>query len=107
MLHGAPLPKLVRELGIKSTVHGFRSACRDCAPEMDVDRVVAEAALAHTVGGVEGAYLRSDLFAWRRNVVQGWGDYLGRRGAADLWHLPRWNVPKPSGLRTGACSAFL
>jgi hypothetical protein len=43
-----------------------------------VDRVAAEATLAHTVGGVEGAYLRSDLFARRRDVMQGWGDYLGR-----------------------------
>ena len=77
-LHGAPLSKLVRELGIKSAVHGFRSAFRDWAAETGVDRVVAEAALAHTMGGVEGAYLRSDLFARRREVIQGWGDYLGR-----------------------------
>ena len=44
--------------------------------ETGVDRVVAEAALAHTVGGVEGAYLRSDLFARRREVMQAWSDYL-------------------------------
>ena len=75
-LHSAPLSKLVRELGIKSTVHGFRSAFRDWAAETGVDRVVAEAALAHTVGGVEGAYLRSDLFARRREVMQAWADYL-------------------------------
>ena len=36
-----------------------------------MDRVVAEAALAHTVGVVEGAYLRSDLFPRRREVMQG------------------------------------
>lgn len=36
-----------------------------------MDRFVAEAALAHTVGVVEGAYLRSDLFLRRREVMQG------------------------------------
>lgn len=77
-LQSAPLSKLVRELGIKSTVHGFRSSFRDWAAETGVDRVVAEAALAHTVGGVEGAYLRSDLFARRREVMQAWANYLGR-----------------------------
>jgi len=73
----APLSKLVRKLGIKSTVHGFRSSFRDWAAETGVDRTVAEAALAHTVGGVEGAYFRSDLFARRREVMEAWADYLG------------------------------
>ena len=77
-LQSAPLSKLVRELGIKSTVHGFRSSFRDWAAETGVERAVAEAALAHTVGGVEGAYLRSDLFARRREVMQAWSDYLRR-----------------------------
>ena len=77
-LQNAPLSKLLRDLGIKSTVHGFRSAFRDWAAETGVDRGVAEAALAHTVGGVEGAYLRSDLFARRREVMQAWADYVGQ-----------------------------
>ena len=36
---------------------------------------VAEAALAHAVGGVEGAYARSDLFERRRTLMQAWSDY--------------------------------
>jgi len=40
-------------------------------------REVAEAALAHAVGGVEGAYARSDLFERRRTLMQAWSDYLG------------------------------
>ena len=37
---------------------------------------IAEAALAHTVQGVEGAYFRSDLFEQRRRVMDAWGDYI-------------------------------
>ena len=38
---------------------------------------MAEAAFAHAVGGVEGAYARSDLFERRRTLMQAWSDYLG------------------------------
>ena len=71
----SPLSKLVRKLEIKSTVHGFRSSFRDWAAETGVERTVAEAALAHTVGGVEGAYFRSDLFERRREVMEAWAAY--------------------------------
>ena len=46
--------------------NGFRSSFRHWCAETSVDRQVAEAALPHSVGGVEGAYLRSDLFERRR-----------------------------------------
>ncbi len=101
--------------GSRLTAHRSRSSSASRAPRASSTdsgvpsgiglRRRAWTALAHAVGGVEGAYLRSDLFARRREVMQGWSDYLGRRGAADLWPLMRWNFPKPSGLRTGACSA--
>ena len=39
-------------------------------------REIAEAALAHTVGGVEGAYFRSDLFERRRRLMADWAAYL-------------------------------
>ncbi|MCY4571271.1 MAG: tyrosine-type recombinase/integrase [Gemmatimonadetes bacterium] len=76
----SPLSKLVRKLEIKSTVHGFRSSFRDWAAETGVERTVAEAALAHTVGGVEGAYFRSDLFERRREVMEAWSDYVSSTG---------------------------
>ena len=60
-----PVAGVFRDLGFPSTVHGLRSSFRDWAAETGVDRTVAEAALAHTVGGVEGAYFRSDLFEHR------------------------------------------
>ena len=64
--------RLQRRLGIGGSPHGFRSSFRDWAAETGVDRQVAEACLAHVVGGVEGAYLRSDLFDQRREVMQRW-----------------------------------
>ncbi len=81
-LRSPPVAGVFRDLGIPSTVHGLRSSFRDWAAETGVDRTVAEAALAHTVGGVEGAYFRSDLFERRRQVMQDWAAYLagGRAG---------------------------
>ena len=70
------LMKLLKELGIESTVHGFRSTFRDWAAETGVERAIAEAALAHTVGGVEGAYFRSDLLERRREVMEDWARYI-------------------------------
>ena len=72
--------KLLREQGVDAVPHGFRSSFRDWCAETGKPREVAEAALAHTVGGVEGAYFRSDLFERRRQVMQGWAQFLN--GAA-------------------------
>ena len=45
------------------------------ARETEAPRELAEAALAHTVGGVEGAYFRSDPFERRRALVESWGAF--------------------------------
>jgi integrase len=73
------MTKLLRN-GLKievSTIHGFRSTFRDWAAEMtNTPREVAEAALAHVVGNkVEAAYLRSDLLAKRRTLMDAWARY--------------------------------
>ena len=60
-LSDSTISKLVRENGIKAVPHGFRSSFRDWCAETSVPREAAEACLAHVVGGVEGAYARSDL----------------------------------------------
>ena len=64
-----------RKLG--GTVHGLRSSFRMWAGDTGVAREVAEAALAHTVRGVEAAYNRTDLFERRRKVMEDWAEYLG------------------------------
>ena len=61
MRSGRPLSnmaptKILRDRGPadRATVHGFRSTFRDWCAETGKPREIAEAALAHTVGGVEG-----------------------------------------------------
>ena len=77
-LSNMTLTKILRDQGLaeRATVHGFRSAFRDWCAETGKPREVAEAALAHTVGGVEGAYFRSDLFARRRVLMDQWAAFL-------------------------------
>ena len=72
------LTKVLRDRGLadRATVHGFRSSFRDWCAETGKPREIAEAALAHTVGGVEGAYFRSDLFEKRRQLMDAWAHYL-------------------------------
>ena len=72
------LLSVLRRLGIKQTVHGFRSSFRDwTAEQTQFPREVAEQSLAHTVGNkVEAAYMRSDLFEKRRHLMQTWATYL-------------------------------
>jgi integrase len=73
------LLSVLRRLKIKQTVHGFRSSFRDWAAEQtQVPREVAEQALAHTLGNkVEAAYLRSDFFEKRRDLMNLWAAHLG------------------------------
>ena len=72
------LTKLLRDndLASRATAHGFRSSFRDWCADTGKPREVAEAALAHVVGGTEGAYFRSDLFERRRGVMNQWADYV-------------------------------
>ncbi|MCY4429400.1 MAG: tyrosine-type recombinase/integrase [Rhodospirillales bacterium] len=73
----ATVSKLCRVHGIPCTPHGYRTSFRTWAAERtNAPRAVAEAALAHAVGGVEGAYQRSDLFERRRKLMEGWARYL-------------------------------
>ena len=73
------LSKLLRDLKIPAVPHGFRVSFRNWCGETGVAREVAEACLAHVVGGVEGAYFRSDLFELRRQVMQNWAGYLAQK----------------------------
>lgn len=57
------------------TTHGFRSTFRDWCADNGYDRELAEACLAHVVGGVESAYRRTDFLARRRELMQAWADY--------------------------------
>ncbi|MSP21245.1 MAG: DUF4102 domain-containing protein [Alphaproteobacteria bacterium] len=64
------------------TVHGFRSSFRDWVGEATAHpREVAEAALAHVLGGkTETAYARGDLFDKRRLLMDDWGVFASKLG---------------------------
>ena len=79
-LSNMTMTKLLRDVKLadRATVHGFRSSFRDWCAETGKPRELAEAALAHTVGGVEGAYFRSDLIERRRRLMDQWAVYLSQ-----------------------------
>lgn len=95
-LRGRPLSDMslsavLRRLGFGHvTVHGFRSSFRNWAGDRtNFPREVAEAALAHVIGGVEGAYRRSDAFEKRRRLMDAWAAYLETTEADKVVHLHR------------------
>ena len=68
---------LLKRIGVKVTVHGFRSCFKDWAAEQtSYPNTVSEMALAHAVGGVEGAYRRGDLLAKRAQLMGEWNIYI-------------------------------
>lgn len=71
------LLKILRDLKLDVTVHGFRSAFRDwVAEETNVPGEVAEAALAHAnTNKVEAAYKRTDFLEKRRTLMRDWADF--------------------------------
>ncbi|MDE0155121.1 MAG: tyrosine-type recombinase/integrase [Gammaproteobacteria bacterium] len=75
--------KVLRDTGLadRTTAHGFRSSFRDWAADNGKARDVAEAALAHVVGGTEGSYFRSDVFDRRRLLMDQWAAFLTDTGA--------------------------
>lgn len=77
-LSNMSMTMVLRRLGHGDlTVHGMRSTFRDwCAEETHYPNIVAEQALAHTVGNaVEAAYRRGDLLEKRRALMQDWATY--------------------------------
>jgi len=71
------LLKILRDMELAVTVHGFRSAFRDwVAEKTDYSGEIAEAALAHTVANkVEAAYRRTDFLDKRRLLMRDWGEF--------------------------------
>lgn len=67
---------MLRRLRVRAVPHGFRSSFRCWCADTGADRELAEAALAHVVRGVEGAYMRSDVLERRRELMEEWSKYL-------------------------------
>jgi integrase len=82
---GRALYKELKRLGIDASVHGFRSTFRDWAAEQTTfPNHVIEQALAHSIGKVEAAYRRSDLFEKRRELMNAWARFCTNAGAAEV-----------------------
>jgi integrase len=76
---------VLKRMKVDVTVHGFRSTMRDWAgDETSFPREVAEQALAHKVGGVEGDYRRSDALKKRRQLMEQWAHYLSGDPGANV-----------------------
>ena len=70
--------KLFREKEIETVPHGLRSCFRNWTMEQpNTDHVMAEIALSHEVGTeVQQAYATSDMFEKRRDMMQGWTNFI-------------------------------
>ena len=78
-LSNMAMPMLLRDMGLKETVHGFRSTFRDWAGDCTSHpREIVEAALSHIIGDkAEQAYRRGDALDRRRRLMDEWAGYLG------------------------------
>lgn len=72
------LSKILRDMEIGVTVHGFRSAFKDWASEStSFPDAVSEAALAHVDRDkTRAAYKRTDFRAMRVKLMAAWGNYV-------------------------------
>lgn len=79
------LSKIVRDMGVPVTVHGFRSAFKDWASETTAfPDAVSEAALAHKdANSVRAAYRRTDFFKLRVELMDAWSAYINAASASD------------------------
>lgn len=75
------LLKILRDMDLSVTVHGFRSAFRDwVAEQTDFAGEIAEAALAHSVSNkVEAAYRRTDFLDKRKLMMAEWAAFVTNR----------------------------
>ncbi len=81
-IDGSRLRGLLKSLRPGVSVHGFRSSFRDwCGDATTFPREVAEAALAHVVGGVEGSYRRGTALLKRAELMEAWARFCGGESA--------------------------
>jgi integrase len=79
---------LTETMGVKATIHGFRSSFRDWAGDMThFARNDIEECLGHAVGdATERAYRRKDGLDKRRVIMEAWANHCA--GAGPLDHKP-------------------
>ena len=83
-----------------ATPHGFRSTFRDWAGEQTrFDAQAIEFCLAHTLPNrTQAAYLRTDLFAERRCIMDEWANFAVSAADAEGLHaqaIRHGDIPTP------------
>jgi integrase len=70
---------MLHEMGIKASVHGFRSTFKDWSADTTTfQRETIEEVLAHEIGNlVERAYRRTRALEKRAEIMQAWSTYCG------------------------------
>lgn len=83
------LIKVLQDLKIPSSLHGFRTSFRTWCDEVaHADFIVAEHALAHATGSqVERSYARSTLIERRRSLMAKWAHYISGSKSANVVKL--------------------
>jgi integrase len=82
--------KALKKLRANATLHGFRSSFRDwCGDCTEFPRELAEAALSHTVQGVEGDYRRGTAVQKRAVVMQRWADFINHPSGTNVVEMPK------------------
>ncbi len=73
---------LLRRLDIPAVPHGFRGSFRNWVEECtETPWSVAESALAHNIGNAtQSAYMTSDLFEQRRELMERWARFIAWEG---------------------------
>ena len=68
---------VLREVGIRADIHGFRSALRDWCSQNGVDDTVAERCIAHyETDSTRKPYHRTDRFDDRVSVMERWASFV-------------------------------
>lgn len=80
------LSKIMRDMKLPFTVHGFRSSFKDWACECtSYPDAVSEAALAHADNDrTRAAYRRTDFLEKRRELMATWGSYCSGAGVSPV-----------------------
>ena len=79
------MSKNMRDRGMSSRPHGFRSSLRTWAEDTGQPFEVAETTLGHMIGNkVERAYQRSDLIEKRAVMMAAWANHVTGKSTADV-----------------------
>ena len=72
------MTKILRDMEVKATVHGFRSTFKDWASEVNIwPDAASEAALAHgDPDQIRGSYRRTDFWEFRSEMMSAWTDFM-------------------------------